>query len=163
MASLRFYLDENVPIQIANQLKSRDTDAITVRDLNLLGEDDVNHLQIATQQGRVLCTYDSDFLDMAASGIQHAGIVFGQQVSDESSWKPIPEPPNVYTLAISIGNFAVPAGSFENCFQVTTVFLSGPRLQWFCNGIGIVREKHDHRGTPFGYEQVLIGFWEGEG
>lgn len=79
MASLRFYLDENVPVQIASQLKSRGIDAVTVRDLDLLGEEDVNHLQKATQQDRVLCTYDSDFLDIAASGIQHTGIVFGQQ------------------------------------------------------------------------------------
>ena len=79
MASLRFYLDENVPVQIANQLKSRGIDVVTVRDLNLLGEEDFNHLQNATKQERVLCTYDSDFLDMVAYGIQHAGIVFGQQ------------------------------------------------------------------------------------
>jgi hypothetical protein len=79
VASLRFYLDENVPIQIARQLKSRGIDAITVRDLDLLGEADINHLENATLQGRVLCTYDSDFLDLAASGFQHAGIVYGQQ------------------------------------------------------------------------------------
>jgi hypothetical protein len=66
-------------VQVADQLHSRGIDAVTVLDLNLLGEDDVDHLQNATQQGRVLCTYDSDFLDMAASGIQHTGIVFGQQ------------------------------------------------------------------------------------
>ncbi len=79
MASLRFYLDENIPIQIAHQLKTRNIDVVTVRDLYLLGEDDINHLQLATQQGRVLCTYDDDFLTLAATGIQHAGIVFGQQ------------------------------------------------------------------------------------
>lgn len=79
MASLRFYLDENVPVQVARQLQSRDIDVVTVRDLNLLGADDVDHLENATRQGRVLCTYDSDFLDLAASGVEHAGIVFGQQ------------------------------------------------------------------------------------
>jgi len=29
--------------------------------------------------GRVLCTYDADFLSLAAEGSEHAGIVFGQQ------------------------------------------------------------------------------------
>ncbi len=79
MAGLRFYLDENVPVQIAHQLKSRGIDAVTVRDLEALGDDDLNHLQNATKLGRVLCTHDSDFLQLAFSGIPHAGLVFGQQ------------------------------------------------------------------------------------
>jgi hypothetical protein len=79
VAKLRFYLDENLPIQVARQLKSRGIDTITVRDLNLLGEADINHLQNATEQGRVLCTYDNDFLKLAVTEFQHAGIVFGQQ------------------------------------------------------------------------------------
>lgn len=41
---VRFYLDENVQIVIAEQLKRRGIDAITVRDLGLLGDDDLNHL-----------------------------------------------------------------------------------------------------------------------
>lgn len=79
MASLRFYLDENVPVQVARQLESRGIAAVTVRDLGLLGEDDVNHLQNATELGYVLCTHDSDFLQLASSGLQHSGLVFGQQ------------------------------------------------------------------------------------
>ena len=76
---LRFYLDENVPVEIARQLSSRGIDAVTVRDLNLLGDSDENHLQRATDMGRVLCTHDSDYIQMASDGIEHAGIVFGQQ------------------------------------------------------------------------------------
>jgi len=79
VSSLRFYLDENVPVQIARQLQTRGIDAVTVRDLGLLGDDDINHLQKATEQNRVLCTYDSDFLQLASSDIQHTGIVFEQQ------------------------------------------------------------------------------------
>ncbi len=33
MATLRFYLDENMSIAIADQLKQRGIDAVTVRDL----------------------------------------------------------------------------------------------------------------------------------
>ena len=76
---LRFYLDENLPTEIAKQLQSRGIDAITVRDLNLLGESDHNHLQRATSLGRVLCTHDSDFIQLATDGVQHAGIIYGQQ------------------------------------------------------------------------------------
>lgn len=79
MGNLRFYLDENVPVAVARQLKARGIDVVTARDLGLLGEADVNHLQNATRQGRVLCTFDSDFLDLATAGIEHAGLVFGQQ------------------------------------------------------------------------------------
>jgi len=44
MANLRFCLDENVPVQVARQLALRSIDAVTVRDLDLLGEADRNHL-----------------------------------------------------------------------------------------------------------------------
>ena len=77
--SLRFYLDENVPIAVATQLMRRGIDAVIVRDLGLLGDNDLNHLQRATAMAHVLCTHDVDYLDLAASGIEHAGIVFGQQ------------------------------------------------------------------------------------
>ena len=76
---LRFYLDENVQVVIAEQLKRRGIEAVTARDLNTLGDSDVSHLERATRMGYVLCTYDADYVDLAASGIEHAGIVFGQQ------------------------------------------------------------------------------------
>jgi hypothetical protein len=79
VTSPRFYLDENVPVQVARQLKFRGIDAVTVRDLGLLGEDDINHLHNATELGYVLCTYDADFLQLASSGLEHSGLVFGQQ------------------------------------------------------------------------------------
>ncbi len=79
MAKLRFYLDENVPIAVADQQHRRGIDAVTARDLGVLGDSDINHLQRATAMAYVLCTHDADFVEMAAMGIDHAGIVFGQQ------------------------------------------------------------------------------------
>jgi hypothetical protein len=76
---LSFYLDENLPVAIASQLVSRGIDVVTVRDLNLLGASDESHLQRATEMGRILCTNDSDYVQLATEGIEHAGIVFGQQ------------------------------------------------------------------------------------
>lgn len=76
---IRFYLDENVPIAVAAQLRLRGIDVVTVRDLGLLGESDLNHLQRASAEERVLCTHDSDYLAMAFAGTAHAGIIFGQQ------------------------------------------------------------------------------------
>jgi hypothetical protein len=76
---LHFYLDENVPVAVAEQLKRRDIEAVTVRDLGRLGDSDVHHLQRATAMGYVFCTHDADFIEMAATGVEHTGIVFGQQ------------------------------------------------------------------------------------
>jgi len=76
--SLRFYLDENIPLEVARQLQTRGIDVITVRDLGFLGDSDFNHLQRATSLGRVLCTFDTDYVELAASGITHCGIVVGQ-------------------------------------------------------------------------------------
>jgi hypothetical protein len=79
VTKVRFYLDENVQVAIAEQLKRRGIEAVTVRELNLLGDEDVNHLHRAAEMGYVLCTYDADYVDMASAGKEHAGIVFGQQ------------------------------------------------------------------------------------
>lgn len=77
--AIRFYLDENVQVVIAEQLRLRGIDAVTARDLGVLHDSDVNHLARATTMGYVLCTHDSDYVALAASGAQHAGIVLGQQ------------------------------------------------------------------------------------
>lgn len=76
---IQFYLDENVPLAIAEQLRRRGITAITTHDLGLLGESDQNHLYRANQEGWVLCTHDADFIDMAMAGEPHTGIIFGQQ------------------------------------------------------------------------------------
>lgn len=87
---LCFYLDENVPVAVARQLRVRGIDVVTVRDLGLLGATDEIHLAQATQLNRVLCTHDADYLQLAAIVADHAGIVFGQQdvhyVGDWVNW-----------------------------------------------------------------------------
>jgi uncharacterized protein with PIN domain len=79
LSELRFYLDENVPTEIARQLRFSGIDAVSVRDLDALGHDDPDHLRRATEMGRVLCTHDQDFLRLAAEGFEHAGIAFSPQ------------------------------------------------------------------------------------
>lgn len=76
---IRFYLDENVPVAVAVQLQRRGITAVTVRDLDLLGDSDPNHLRRASAAGYVFCTHDADFAELAVAGERHAGIVFGQQ------------------------------------------------------------------------------------
>jgi len=76
--ALRFYLDENMPVAVADQLRQRGITVVTVRDLALLGDSDENHLARSTAMGYVLCTYDYDYVQLAATGMNHAGIVLGQ-------------------------------------------------------------------------------------
>lgn len=76
MAELRFYLDENVHLEVFHQLVVSGIDAVSAHGLDRLGAEDVDHLRHATELGRVLCTHDQDFLRLAAEGIPHAGIAF---------------------------------------------------------------------------------------
>jgi len=75
---IRFYLDENVEVEIAEQLKTHGIEVVTVRELKSLGASDEHHLVTATKMGYVLCTYDMDYLRLASEGFEHAGIVFGR-------------------------------------------------------------------------------------
>lgn len=77
--TIRFYLDENLPVEIARQLRLRSIDALTVRDLHQLGDSDLNHLSRATALGRVLCTCDTDFVALGVASRSHTGIIVGQQ------------------------------------------------------------------------------------
>ena len=61
-ADISLYLDENLSPKIAEQLRQRGIDAVCVRDLDQLGDTDVNHLERATDMGRTLVTTDVDFL-----------------------------------------------------------------------------------------------------
>lgn len=78
-AVISLYLDENLTPKIAAQLRQKGIDIVTVHDLGLTGDADVNHLVRATEMGRVLVTADTDFLRLAAEGMEHAGIVFAVQ------------------------------------------------------------------------------------
>lgn len=62
---------------MADQLHQRGITVVTVRQLELLGDSDVNHLARSTAMGYVLCTYEFDYVQWAATGVNHAGIVLG--------------------------------------------------------------------------------------
>ncbi|MCL4247096.1 MAG: DUF5615 family PIN-like protein [Anaerolineae bacterium] len=78
-AAIKLYIDENLSPKIAEQLRIRGIDAVSVHDLGLLGDSDQIHLERAIAEERALVTTDMDFLQMASSGIEHTGIVFGIQ------------------------------------------------------------------------------------
>ena len=76
---LTLYFDESVELAVSEQLAAGGLDVVSAHSLETLGDDDRNHLERATGMGRVLCTYDADFLRLAAEGVEHAGIIFAQQ------------------------------------------------------------------------------------
>ncbi len=75
--AIRFYLDEQMPVVIARELRRQGIDTVTVRALGLRGDADVNHLNRANEMGFVLCTMDDDFMKLATAEVEHAGIVIG--------------------------------------------------------------------------------------
>lgn len=78
---IRLYFDENVETTVADQMRARGIECVTVRDLGLLGDTDESHLQRATAMGFVLCTYDSDYPRLHAEGFPHAGMVFAKELT----------------------------------------------------------------------------------
>ncbi len=72
---IRFYFDENLSPKVVSQLRMQTIDVIR----GPLGADDPAHLERAAAMGRVVCTEDDDFIKLAAQGIVHAGIIYGEQ------------------------------------------------------------------------------------
>ena len=71
------YFDESVELAVSEQLEKAGIDVVSAHSLAALGDSDPEHLKRATEMGRVLCTYDTDFLIMAGDGTAHTGIIFG--------------------------------------------------------------------------------------
>lgn len=72
-------MDEHVPKAVAEGLRRRGVDVVTVQEIGLQAADDQRHLERATQEGRVVVTQDADFLRLHAAGVSHRGIVYAPQ------------------------------------------------------------------------------------
>ncbi len=79
--AIRFHLDENVDAAIARGLQLRGIDATTSVAAGLRGSDDLQHIEFALREGRVLVTHDDDFLRLHASGVEHMGLVYCHPVN----------------------------------------------------------------------------------
>jgi predicted nuclease of predicted toxin-antitoxin system len=78
MERIKFYFDEHVPQAIADGLRRRGVDVLTVQAAGRGGAPDDEQLSFASQQGRVMVTMDSDYLILAAQGDSHAGIAYAK-------------------------------------------------------------------------------------
>lgn len=79
MSEIKFYFDESVELAVSKQLAAGGLDVVSAHSLETLGDQDQSHLQRATTMGRVLCTYDADFLRLSKSILDHAGIIYAKQ------------------------------------------------------------------------------------
>jgi predicted nuclease of predicted toxin-antitoxin system len=73
---VRFKIDENLPVEAAEILKSAGFDAHTVADEDLTGANDETVAGSSRSEGRILVTLDLDFANIRAYPPgEHAGIV----------------------------------------------------------------------------------------
>jgi predicted nuclease of predicted toxin-antitoxin system len=79
MTKPKFYLDENVPTEVAALLLADGIDIITAHSQNMLGSSDIEHFHYAIKLGCVLCTQDKDFLRIHQRDAKHCGILYGKQ------------------------------------------------------------------------------------
>ena len=75
-APIAFYLDEHVPNAVARGLRAHNIDVLTTTEARLLGASDDDQLEWAKGEGRVLFSQDPDFLSLAGTVPDHAGIVY---------------------------------------------------------------------------------------
>lgn len=61
---MRFKVDENLPLEVAEMLQQAGHDAATVLEQHLGGSDDAQLAALCQLEGRVLVTLDMDFSDI---------------------------------------------------------------------------------------------------
>ncbi len=73
---IRYFMDQNFPGPASRGLQRRGIDVLTAQDAGRCGLPDTEQLAFATAEGRVLVTFDTDFLALHQSGIPHARIAW---------------------------------------------------------------------------------------
>ena len=76
---LRFYMDQHFPSPVSRALARRGMDVLTAQEAERCGLQDPDQLAFATAEGRVMVTFDPDFLSLHQSGVKHAGIAWCPQ------------------------------------------------------------------------------------
>ena len=73
---IKFKVDENLPIEVAQLLRDSGYDAVTVLEQQLGGEPDHNIAQICQKEERTIVTIDLDFADIRAyPPSEYAGLI----------------------------------------------------------------------------------------
>jgi predicted nuclease of predicted toxin-antitoxin system len=73
---MKFKIDENLPVEVAEVLRQAGYEAVTVHDQNLAGEIDRTIALVCQSEQRVLITLDTDFADIRSyPPREYAGLV----------------------------------------------------------------------------------------
>ncbi len=74
--SIRFYFDQHIQGALVQGLRSRGMDVLTAQDAGRCGLPDPDQLAFATAVGRVMVTFDPDYLALHRAGTSHEGIAW---------------------------------------------------------------------------------------
>lgn len=61
---MRFKIDENLPVEVADLLRAKMHDAMTIFDQHMVGELDPKVASVCKSEGRAIITLDLDFSDI---------------------------------------------------------------------------------------------------
>jgi predicted nuclease of predicted toxin-antitoxin system len=80
LARLKIYTDENVDVRVAEGLRRRGVEAVSVYDEGKVGLSDEAQLVHANTLGAVIFTHDADLIEIATEtnrlGDDHCGVIF---------------------------------------------------------------------------------------
>jgi hypothetical protein len=74
--SIRYFLDQHFPRSVSQGLRRHGIDVLTAQEAGRCGVPDPDQPAFATAEGRILVTFDADFLALHQSGVPHAGIAW---------------------------------------------------------------------------------------
>lgn len=82
---IKLYMDEDVPVSLAQALVNRGTDVMTTQKAGNTGNSDLEQLTFSTRESRVLFTHNiKDFIllhkDFSGHNHPHAGILVSDQL-----------------------------------------------------------------------------------
>ena len=74
--ALRYFLDQHIFGAVSAGLRQHGIDVLTAQEAGRCGLPDTDQLAFATAGGRVMVTFDPDFLALHSSGVPHEGIAW---------------------------------------------------------------------------------------
>lgn len=79
MTPIKYYTDEHISKAIIKGLQARGVDVLSCQEAGMRTASDEEHLAFANENGRVIFTYDADFIRLHTDGFEHAGIVYSSK------------------------------------------------------------------------------------
>lgn len=73
---IAYHLDEHIPNAVTKGLRQYGIDVTTPSDANLLEAGDLLHLDYARRTGRIMVTFDADYIRLHRNNLEHAGIIY---------------------------------------------------------------------------------------